>query len=71
MDSRIGLVRAPTLLVGASADPFALPHLPTVRAALVNAATLRIEIIEGGTIPLMEQSAEEVAAHIEAFLTKL
>jgi len=71
MEDRIGLVTAPTLLLGASADPFALPDLPRLREHLTNAAAVTEEVIDGGTIPLIEQKADAVADAVARFLAPL
>jgi len=68
MDNRIGDVRVPTLLIGAEADPFTRPHLETISAALINAPNVGIRVIPDGTIPLMEQCATDVVAHVTRFL---
>ncbi|WP_037078497.1 alpha/beta fold hydrolase [Pseudonocardia spinosispora] len=66
MEDRIPLVEAPVLLLGAEADPFALPALERLAAALPTLP--RTAVIAGGTIPLMEQKAAEVAAEVLPFL---
>ncbi|GAA0526285.1 alpha/beta hydrolase [Paractinoplanes ferrugineus] len=68
MEERIGRIEAPTLIIGASADPFARPDVERVQAGLTGAARVEVAIVEGGTIPLMEQKATEVAALVTAFL---
>ncbi|MDP5182509.1 alpha/beta fold hydrolase [Blastococcus sp. BMG 814] len=68
MEDRIGLVRAPVLLLGASADPFALPDLEPIRDHLTAAAKVRSVVLDGGTIPLMEQLPDEVANAVAEFL---
>ena len=68
MEDRIGLITAPVLMVGAAADPFAMPDLPRVREALTGSVKVETVVIEGGMIPLMETHADAVAAAIEAFL---
>ncbi|MDY7086410.1 MAG: alpha/beta hydrolase [Actinomycetota bacterium] len=71
MEDRIGLVTAPVLLIGASQDPFALPDVDRLRKNLTNAVRVETTVIEGGTIPLMEQKADEVAAATLQFLGDL
>ncbi len=68
MEDRICLVTAPVLMIGAAADPFAMPDLPRVREGLTGSPTVQTVIIEGGMIPLMETHAREVAEVIEVFL---
>jgi pimeloyl-ACP methyl ester carboxylesterase len=69
MEERIGMVSAPTLVLQATADPFASPAAPVVRAHLTAAPTTEIAVLEGGTIPLMEHMPEQVAAAVHPFLT--
>lgn len=71
MEDRIGLVNAPVLLLGASADPFAMPNVPILREHLVAARSVEVQVIEGGTIPLMEQAPQDVADLVSAFLRGL
>jgi pimeloyl-ACP methyl ester carboxylesterase len=68
MEDRIALVTASVLLIGASADPFAMPHVATLRERLTNARSIDVAVVEGGTIPLMEQAPQEVARLIDDFL---
>jgi pimeloyl-ACP methyl ester carboxylesterase len=68
MEERIGLVTAPVLMIGAAADPFAMPDLPRVSEALTGSALVETVVIEGGMIPLMETHAAAVAAAIDEFL---
>lgn len=70
MDKRISHIYAPTLILAAEADPFSMPALSTVAAALIN-AKVSIHHIAGGTIPLMEQCAPEIAAAVHDFLQLL
>jgi pimeloyl-ACP methyl ester carboxylesterase len=71
VEARAGLVRAPVLLLGADADPFALPNIGPVRAHLTGAASVTTVIIPGGTIPLMEHRPDDVAAAVLPFLAGL
>ncbi|GAB2587210.1 alpha/beta hydrolase [Paractinoplanes abujensis] len=68
MEDRIGLVTAPVLLIGAAEDPFALPDVERLQKHLTNAVRVETTVIEGGTIPLMEQKAPDVAAVTLKFL---
>ncbi|ROO60592.1 pimeloyl-ACP methyl ester carboxylesterase [Micromonospora sp. Llam0] len=70
MEDRIGRIEAPTLLLGASDDPFALPDVERLRAKLTGAARVEVAVVDGGTIPLMEQKAPEVAEIVLAFLRR-
>jgi pimeloyl-ACP methyl ester carboxylesterase len=68
MEDRIGLVVAPTLLIGAESDPFALPEIPRLRRALVNAALIEEVVIPDGRIPLMEEHPDRVSDAVGSFL---
>jgi pimeloyl-ACP methyl ester carboxylesterase len=68
MEDRIGLITAPVLMIGAAADPFAMPDLPRVSEALTRSVLVETVVIEGGMIPLMETHAGEVAEAIDAFV---
>lgn len=67
MEGRVELVTGPVLLLGADADPFALPAVAHLEAALTGAEVRKV-IIPGGAIPLMEQKPEAVAAAVLPFL---
>ncbi|WP_405433645.1 alpha/beta fold hydrolase [Micromonospora sp. NBC_00617] len=69
MDERIGLVRCPVLVFASSDDPFAAPAVPLVVAGLRGAARVTTAPLEGAMIPAMEQCADQVAAHLRAFLS--
>ncbi|MGK3208663.1 alpha/beta fold hydrolase [Amycolatopsis sp. MEPSY49] len=70
MERRIGQVRAPALLLGAGADPFALPALEPLEQHLTGAALVHLAVIDGGTVALMEDKADEVAATVLPFLRR-
>lgn len=70
MENRIGIITAPTLLLGASSDPFALPEIPKLRNGLVNAASVEEVIISDGHIPLMEEHPQAVAEAVRVFLNQ-
>jgi pimeloyl-ACP methyl ester carboxylesterase len=65
MEDRVGAVRARTLLIGASADPYAFPELEVLAA---NLPAERVAVVEGGMVPLMELHAPKVAALVLEFL---
>jgi len=69
MEDRIGLVTAPTLIIGASADPFSFPAVARLRSHLVNAPTVEVVTIDGGMVPLMEQAPDRVSGAVLEFLT--
>ncbi|MFB4290647.1 alpha/beta fold hydrolase [Nonomuraea sp. ATR24] len=64
MEDRLGLIRCPVLVVGASADPYAFPELKALAGRLPGARTA---VIEGGMVPL-EFQAEAFARVIQNFL---
>jgi pimeloyl-ACP methyl ester carboxylesterase len=66
MEERLGRYRGPTLCIGADRDPFAFPELARMVAALPHARTT---VIAGGTVALMEQFADQVAAAVRALLS--
>jgi pimeloyl-ACP methyl ester carboxylesterase len=66
MEERIGLIRCPVLCIGASADPHAFPHLRPLQASLPQA---EVAVVEGGMVPLMELSSDQVVNVIARFLT--
>lgn len=66
MEERVGLVRCPVLLIGASADPYAFPDLQPLAEALTRRD---VAVIDGGMVPLMESRAEEVAVNVTRFLS--
>ena len=68
VEERLPLIRCPTLLIGATADPHAHPSLPALRAALAGAAVVEIE---GGTVALPDGRPQEFATAVEEFLDTL
>lgn len=68
MEERIGQVRCPTLIVGATHDPHAFPAVPRLAAAIAHAQRMDIQ---GGMVPLPEQMPQEFAAAIAGFLAGL
>ncbi len=68
MEDRIPLVTAPVLLIGASADPFAMPNVAVLRDRLTASPRVEVGVVEGGMIPLMEQAPQEVAELVGTFV---
>ncbi|WP_439657653.1 alpha/beta fold hydrolase [Lentzea sp. HUAS TT2] len=68
MERRIGRVTAPVLLLGGADDPFALPALEPLARNLNAAEVVHRTVIGGGTVALMEDKADEVAAAVLPFL---
>ncbi|MGF3026137.1 alpha/beta fold hydrolase [Methylobacterium aquaticum] len=65
MEDRIGLVRAPTLVIGATEDPHAFPATPRVAAAIRGSTVTEIV---GGTVPLPDAMPIEFSHAILRFL---
>lgn len=68
MEDHIGRVTQPTLLIRASDDPFAAPHLPELQAQLPQA---QIVEIAGGMVPLPDQMPRAFAQAVLGFLDGL
>lgn len=66
MEDRVCAIGCPTLVIGASDDPFAFPELEPLAARIAHARTA---VVEGGTIALMEHKQAEVAELILDFLS--
>lgn len=65
MEERIGKVRAPTLVIGATEDPHAFPATRAVAAAIVGSLVVEIE---GGMVPLPDGKPAEFSDAILGFL---
>ncbi len=65
MEDRAPLVSAPTLVIGATADPHAFPSSRPVAAAIKGA---RVVDIEGGMVPLPDQMPHAFADAVLGFL---
>jgi pimeloyl-ACP methyl ester carboxylesterase len=68
MEARVGSVTAPVLLIGAQKDPFSMPNIAPLRAHLTGAAVVETEIVESGTVALVEEHAPQVASAVRMFL---
>ena len=65
MEDAVGRIVAPTLCIGASADPYAFPDLEPLAYRIDGAVTA---VVEGGTVGLLEDKAPEVAELVLSFL---
>ena len=65
MEDKVGLIKAPTLVVGGSEDPYAFPSLKPLADRIKGSRTA---VIEGGMVPMPEQIPEEFAAVVISFL---
>jgi pimeloyl-ACP methyl ester carboxylesterase len=70
IEKGLSQITCPVLLIGASEDPFSLPHVDRFYNSLPNSARIEKIIIEGGMIPLMEQKSSEIAPAVKSFLEK-
>lgn len=70
IEDRIGLVTAPTLLLGASDDPFAMPNIAPLESALSQVTRVETTIVEHGTVALFERKADEISAVVQPFLRR-
>jgi pimeloyl-ACP methyl ester carboxylesterase len=65
METRLPLVRCPTLVIAPTADPHAHPHAPKVAAAIAGSTLVEIE---DGMVPLPDQKPEQFTDVIHRFL---
>jgi len=65
MEDHIGRVTQPTLLIRATDDPFASPHVPELQAHIPQATVVDIA---GGMVPLPDQLPQAFAQAVLAFL---
>jgi pimeloyl-ACP methyl ester carboxylesterase len=65
METRLPLVRCPTLVVAPTADPHAYPHAPKVAAAIAGSTLVEIE---NGMVPLPDQKPAEFTDVVHRFL---
>ncbi|KZF18013.1 MULTISPECIES: alpha/beta fold hydrolase [Rhodococcus] len=68
MEARVGSVTAPVLLICAQKDPFSMPNIAPLRAHLTGAAVVETEIVESGTVALVEEHAPQIASVVRMFL---
>jgi pimeloyl-ACP methyl ester carboxylesterase len=68
METRLPLVRCPTLVIAPTADPHAHPHAPAVAAAIRDS---RLIEIEEGMVPLPDHMPQAFAAAVDRFLSSL
>jgi pimeloyl-ACP methyl ester carboxylesterase len=65
MESRVGAIRCPTLLVCGTDDPFSYPRMEALARQIAGSRALPIP---GGTVAAVDQMPEEFAATILPFL---
>jgi pimeloyl-ACP methyl ester carboxylesterase len=66
MEPKIPLVKAPTLIIAPTEDPFAYPEIQKLRPHLPHA---QVVDLPGGMIPAPDQLPEEFARIVAEFLT--
>jgi len=67
METRLPLVRCPTLVIAPAADPHAHPHANKVADAIHDS---RLIEIENGMVPLPDQMPDRFAAVVDRFLAQ-
>ena len=67
MENRVGLIRAPTLIVAATDDPHAYPATSRIAAAIPGA---EVTEIEAGTVPLPDAMPEAFSEAVLGFLRR-
>jgi pimeloyl-ACP methyl ester carboxylesterase len=67
METRLPLVRCPTLVIAPAADPHAFPHARKVADAIHDS---RVVEIENGMVPLPDQMPELFAQVVDRFLAQ-
>jgi pimeloyl-ACP methyl ester carboxylesterase len=65
MEEKVPLVKAPTLVMAGSADPYSFPCLKPLADRIKGSQTA---VIEGGMVPMAEQMPEEFARVVMSFL---
>jgi pimeloyl-ACP methyl ester carboxylesterase len=65
METRLPLVRCPTLVIAPTADPHAYPHADKVAGAIQGS---RLVEIENGMVPLPDQMPDAFARTVDQFL---
>ncbi len=67
MEDKLRLVKAPTLVVAGSEDPFSFPRMNPLSEAIKGSKTA---VIEGGMVPMVDQMPEEFARTVIGFLNR-
>ncbi len=65
MEAKVGRVKAPTLVLAGTDDPFSFPRMKLLSEAIRGSKTA---IIEGGMVPMVDQMPEEFARVVMDFL---
>ena len=67
MEEKAPLIKAPTLVMAGSEDPFSFPRMKPLAEAIKGSKTA---VIEGGMVPMVDQMPEEFARVVIGFLDK-
>jgi hypothetical protein len=65
MEEKTPLIKAPTLVVAGTEDPFSFPRMGPLSQSIKGSTT---EIIEGGMVPAVDQMPEDFARMVITFL---
>jgi pimeloyl-ACP methyl ester carboxylesterase len=67
MEDKVPLIKAPTLVLAGSEDPFAFPRMKPLADHIKGSETA---VLSGGMVPMVEQMPEEFARVLIRFLDK-
>jgi hypothetical protein len=65
MEDKIPLIKAPTLILAGTEDPFSYPHAKRLARRIKGSETVEIK---GGMVPMVDQMPEAFAGAVIAFL---
>ena len=65
MEDKVRLIKAPTLVLAGTDDPFSFPRMKALSESITDSKTA---IIEGGMVPMVDQMPEEFAKVVIEFL---
>ncbi len=65
MEDKVSLIKAPTLVMAGSADPYSFPSMKPLANHIKGSETA---VIEGGMVFMIEQMPEEFARAVMSFL---
>jgi len=65
MEDKVSLIKAPTLVMAGSEDPFSFPRMKPLAERIKGSKTA---LIHGGMVPMVEQMPEEFARTVMSFL---
>ena len=65
MEDKISLIKAPTLVIAGTDDPFSFPRMRVLAGHIPRSVTVEVK---GGMVPMVDQMPEEFARVVMAFL---